>query len=66
MSIYEDAYNEAWGKRDDEHSIRVPPVAEPNAGLLAAQAGTHGDVVLGQCVHGVDLDRAFCPQGCRV
>jgi len=22
--------------------------------------------VLGHCPHGVDLDRAFCPQGCRV
>lgn len=22
--------------------------------------------VLGPCVHGVDLDREFCPQGCRV
>lgn len=22
--------------------------------------------VLGRCQHGVDLDREFCPQGCRV
>ena len=22
--------------------------------------------VLGLCLHGVDLDREFCPQGCRV
>lgn len=23
-------------------------------------------VVLGRCPHGVDLDREFCPRGCRV
>ncbi|MDF2751695.1 MAG: hypothetical protein K0S82_77 [Gaiellaceae bacterium] len=23
-------------------------------------------VVLGRCPHGVDLDREFCPKGCRV
>lgn len=23
-------------------------------------------VVLGRCSHGVDLDREFCPEGCRV
>lgn len=23
-------------------------------------------VVLGPCPHGVDLDRDFCPEGCRV
>lgn len=22
--------------------------------------------VLGRCPHGVDLDREFCPEGCRV
>jgi hypothetical protein len=22
--------------------------------------------VLGRCPHGIDLDREFCPQGCRV
>ena len=25
-----------------------------------------GHSVLGYCIHGVDLDRAFCPKGCRV
>lgn len=25
-----------------------------------------GFTVLGRCIHGVDLDREFCPQGCRV
>jgi len=24
------------------------------------------DAVLGCCPHGIDLDRAFCPHGCRV
>lgn len=24
------------------------------------------DVVLGYCDHGVNLDREFCPEGCRV
>lgn len=23
-------------------------------------------IVLGRCAHGVDLDREFCPHGCRV
>jgi hypothetical protein len=26
----------------------------------------HEFVVLGRCPHGVDLDREFCPEGCRV
>jgi len=28
--------------------------------------GNRSDSVLGNCIHGVNLDREFCPQGCRV
>jgi len=38
--------------RDDDGEVRGPDGAiEP---------------VLGTCPHGVDLDREFCPEGCRV
>ena len=36
------------------------------------QAGRHvcgpvdGDLILGRCPHGVDLDCDICPKGCRV
>lgn len=29
-------------------------------------AGCADDMVLGCCPHGVNLDREFCPEGCRV
>lgn len=34
--------------------------------VLSRLAGDGSEPVLGSCVHGVDLDREFCPEGCRV
>lgn len=35
-------------------------------GGIAYPFGPENDTVLGPCVHGIDLDREFCPEGCRV
>ena len=44
-----------------ETSARNCPVHAP-----LDEAETTDLVVLGRCIHGVDLDREFCSQGCRV
>lgn len=54
----------------------APSPAELSYETLRARAAGGGvlrrghddpeDSVLGRCVHGVDLDREFCPEGCRV
>ena len=36
-----------------------------NAGVFGFEADVDGPV-LGKCAHGVDLDREFCPHGCRI
>lgn len=30
------------------------------------RASSEPESVLGRCIHGIDLDREFCPEGCRV
>jgi hypothetical protein len=42
------------------------PFHEPLTELERALLDQQSIVVLGKCPHGVDLDREFCPKGCRV
>ena len=60
MSGYDDPH--AWERKEaylaaiHEFSQQTPCTCK-----------THQDLsVLGMCSHGVDLDRDFCPHGCRV
>lgn len=44
----------------------TPDHFEGNVGANIAGGRHEADAVLGCCPHGVNLDRDFCPEGCRV
>ena len=48
---------------DELHPDEVNTVKCDECGSII---DTYDDTVLGKCPHGVDLDRDFCPDGCRV
>jgi len=56
---------------DFDANLRRCPECAPHTpqGFAADGGPDYGDdsgPVLGKCEHGVDLDREFCPKGCRV
>jgi hypothetical protein len=44
-----------WRRHPSDHS-----------GCPHCRNAVNDDPVLGRCCHGYDLDRGFCPHGCRV
>lgn len=50
----------------DDWGRVVGPAPCPNCSSADPLEAIDSLVVLGRCIHGVDLDREFCPQGCRV
>lgn len=54
---YESEYGQGW---------YTPEECECGGEWLEDEPKDEDLAVLGRCPHGVDLDREFCPQGCRV
>ena len=51
---------------DDEELLRRVEEAARANGVMIVRRRLRPGQVLGECQHGVDLDREFCPHGCRV
>jgi hypothetical protein len=54
------------GQGHYEGDYHAEQVKDELAALHQHNAFEKKPVVLGRCAHGVDLDREFCPEGCRV
>lgn len=58
-----------WNRLKERGSGETAAPADAAHGLnnpTPAIVATDSPHILGVCVHGVDLDRDFCPAGCRV